>query len=288
MSGSSPVKLTRRGVWVVACAATAAVIAVVVGIASLFGSDAPRHHRPQLSGPASTTPAYFLGASATGTRLYAEPHDIKGEGAAKVLAALRELTANHGPDDPDYTTVWPKKSFTSASLDDDRIVVELGDRAIDRPAGVGPAQAVLGLQQAVYTADAAAGSDLPVEFTSGGDAATPLGMALTGPVQRDESFGLLAPVSLSSVADGVEVSGSLSAGGSVSGEVSTVDWLLKGPRHKVVRSGTAHARDGSWSTLIRLRGLAPGSYLLIARARTTGQTSASPGNYSDTRSVQVT
>ena len=283
MSSSSSVKLTRRGVWVLACAGVLAVVAVIAGIASLTGGDGPKHR--QLSGPTSTTPAYFLSGSATGTRLYAEPHSVRGDGDAKVLAALRELTTNHGPDDPDYTTVWPKKSFASASVGKDSIVVGLGGRATGRAQGISPAQAVLGLQQVVWTADAAAGSDLPVEFTG---SATALGMALTGAVRRDESFGLVAPVDLSSVAEGASFSGTLTAGGTVSGDVTSVAWKLTGPKHQVIRSGTAQAQDVSWSTgSVDLTSVNPGSYVLVADAGSTGQTSASRGNYSDTRNVQV-
>jgi hypothetical protein len=272
-------------VWVVACAAVVLVIALVAGIASLFGGDGPKHRSRPLTGPTTVVPAYFLGTSATGTRLYAEPHSVRGDGDAKVLAALRELTSNHGPDDPDYTTVWPKRSFTSVTVGKDSIVVGLGDRAAGRPKGLSPAQAVLGLQQLVWTADAAAGSDLPVELDG---ASTALGVAVTGVVRRDESFGLLAPVDLSSVAEGAELTGTMTAGGSVSGEVGRVEWRLKGPKHKVVRSGTATAEDGTWSTGdVDLAGVAPGSYVLVAKASATGQTSAARGNYSDDRSVQV-
>jgi hypothetical protein len=286
---------------VVAAAGLAAVVAavVVVGGAVAIGRLASGSPERAESPPAaaSTLTAYFLGNSPTGTRLYAEPHPGAGNDSARVLAALRLLAA--GPADPDYRTAWPRGSFRAATVEGDRVVVRLARAATRRPAGVSPAEAVLGLQQAVHTADAAIGRALPLEIAASGHR-TPRALGIAERrVVRDSSSTLTAPVDLGDLAEGTTASGHLTAGGAAGPDVTAVHWRLRaaGGHGATVRSGTASPTaptstgplaTSRWRTgPIDLGGLAAGDYVLIATARATGQTSAAPGNFSDSRDVTI-
>lgn len=294
MSATSPTPPRRRAP-VVAAAGLAAV--AVVAAAVVVGRLADGPDKADASGTPGTTAAYFLGPSPTGLRLYAEPHTVPAGGSARVLAALRLLAT--GPTDPDYRTAWPAGSFRSARVLSDRIVVGLSDAAARRPADLSPAAAVLGLQQAVYTADAAAGTALPLEVSiAGGQRPSALGISGRR-IVRDTSFGVTAPVDIGDLADGATATHTLTAGGSAGPDVTTVRWRLTsaGAGGATVRSGratpTAPGTTGPmgtshWTTgPIDLSGLAAGGYVLIARVTATGQTSASPGNFSDSRRVTI-
>ncbi|GAB2989853.1 hypothetical protein [Nocardioides montaniterrae] len=287
MSQTAPTKLTPRGVWVAGAVACVGVIALALIISALLGDGPRHHHRHRPSGPTSPVQVYFQAASPTGVRLYAEPHDVAGTGDDRVLAAVRALTARHGPDDPDYRTVWPAHSFSAASVEKDRIVIGLTAKATKRPRGVTAAEATIGLQQLAFTADAASDTNLPVEIVSpGSTTSSPLGIS-TGPIVRDQSLGLFAPVNLSHLADGARVSGTLTTGGTLTQDVHRIRWTLSDHRHQPVRHGSAKIMGGSFTLEADLKGLPAGTYVLTVRGRATGQTSGASRNYSDSRNVQV-
>ena len=94
-----------------------------------------RHHGRELVEPGARRTTRSPGRPAstssptppTGPRLFREfqavgaDHGPGAEGAARAPAVDRDA-----PNDPDYETLWPAGSFSAVTVEDDRIVVELG------------------------------------------------------------------------------------------------------------------------------------------------------------------
>ncbi len=279
---------------------------VVIGL----GDDEPGDDRPPAAGNPSTdsdvstsaAALYFLADTATGPRLYREFQAVTPttDPAQKVLFALQRLTADLGPRDKDYRTLWPADSFTAVQVEDDRILVSLGAEATLQQtdeAGTGP----LGVQQAVYTAEAALGDALPVAFESNGvPARQVLGVRIKALVDRDRSFVLTAPVNISDPSERLLVEdGTLRAKGTMATYVRRVEWTLSLGRDVVLEgqatpadseggdAGTTLGAPGWEIDDIDLSALAPGDYVFKVSALDVGQTSDSPVEYSDTRTITV-
>ncbi|WP_183095855.1 hypothetical protein, partial [Nocardioides stalactiti] len=245
---------------------------------------------------------YFVSDTSNGPRLFREFQAVtpSSDPAVKVLVALRRLTADVGPVDPDYETLWPADSFESVRVEDGRVVVVLGtDRAL-APTPV-EAEGRYGVQQAVYTAEAAISQTLPVSFEYDGRVARwVLGTRVGAVVDRDRSYDLTAPVNITDPAENLAVdTGVLLANGTQADNVRRVDWSLT-QNGVVVRSGRAVPTDitgpdaratlgaPGWETgPIDLSGLPPGSYVFRVTTTVEGQTSDRPSEFSDTRTITV-
>jgi phage baseplate assembly protein gpV len=288
-------------------AVTATVVAATFVVNGL-GDDPDGDGDPpvaQTSQAGPTTAAaglYFVGDTATGPRLFREFQaiGIAADPEQEVLLALQRLTADSGPRDPDYRTSWPADSFGSVRVEDDeRIVVELGTgEALEGD----PAAGRLGVQQAVYTAEAALGDALPVSFEWDGQPARQvLGLTVGTVVDRDRSFDITAPVNITDPAEQLAVEGDvLLANGTMASYVNEVAWSLRSEGGDAVLEGIAEQVDitgpdaratlGSpgWETgEIDVSGLAPGDYVFVAAVTDTGQTSDQPVEFSDTRTITV-
>ncbi|MEZ0578961.1 GerMN domain-containing protein [Nocardioides sp. MH1] len=303
--------------WVPLLAGAGAVAATVVTAAvvvSTVDDDAPDHDTPVASSSPSTDstepPAtaaagiYYVAETPTGPRLYREFQAVgsTSDPAQKVLIALQRLTTDSGPRDPDYRTLWPARSFSSVQVADDRVVVDLGtdDALVAGPGG--PAEGRYGVQQAVYTAEAALSQTLPVAFVRDGrPAPTVLGVKVGDLVDRDRSFDLTAPVNITDPGERLAVDGdTLQANGTISADVAgPVRWTLAHDGDVVVHGqaqplditgADARATLGApgWETEpIDISGLAPGTYVFTATVTGTGQTSDAPAQFSDTRTITV-
>lgn len=295
----------RRWLPVVAGAGalTAAVVAASVGLGDL-GTPADPPTAGSGDGSAesglSAAAVYFVSDSATGDRLYREFASVPATGgSAAVLGALRAITADPGPADPDYRTWWPADSFADAVVSDDEVVVEVADAALNRPDGASAEQARLGLQQAVYTAEAALGRTIPVRFEHGGAAAgRVLGVRVTDLVPRDTRYRVTAPVNLSSPVEGAEVRGTFRASGTIASYIDRVQWRLTDARGRVVRRGQslrdpAGGPDGTpnspgWATEpIDVSTLGSGTYRFTAQVRDNGKLTSVRARFSDDRDVVV-
>jgi hypothetical protein len=288
-----------------AVAATVVAATVVVGALQddPKGDDSP----PVADGTSQSGPTtaaaglYFVSDTVTGLRLFREFQavTITDDPAQKVLFALQRLTVDSGPRDHDYTTLWPADSFAAVRLEgDDRIVVELG--TADALEG-DPADGRFGVQQAVYTAEAALGEALPVSFEWNGEPARRvLGLQVGTVVARDRGFDLTAPVNITDPAEDLAIEdGSLVANGTMATYVRDVQWsvqqddeiLLEGDAVPVDITGPdARATLGSpgWETEeIDVSALAPGDYEFVVMVVDTGQTSDSPAKFADTRTITV-
>jgi len=287
-----------------AVAATMVAGAVVV---NGLNDDPARNDDPPVAATSDARPItaaaalYFVSDTVTGPRLFREFQavGIAADAEQKVLLALQRLTV--GPRDPDYETLWPADSFGNVRLEDERIVVELG--ASEALEG-NPADGRFGVQQAVYTAEAALlDPQLAVSFEWDGEPARQvLGFKVGAVVARDRSFNLTAPVNITNPAEQLAVEdGTLFADGTMATYiVDEVTWsLAPAGGSDAVREGTAEPAEttgsdatatlGSpaWETEIDVSGLAPGDYVFTVRVTDVGQTSDQPSEFSDTRTITV-
>ncbi|KAA1426196.1 hypothetical protein [Nocardioides antri] len=296
--------------WAPLLVGAGAVAATVVAATFVFGGlgdDPEPDHDIPIAGTSSTdgpttaaAGVYFVGETPTGPRLFREFQAVTrtADPEQKVLYALQRLTFDLGPRDPDYRTLWPSDSFSAVRLEDDRIVVELGtDGALTGDSGLGR----LGVQQAVYTAEAALGERLPLAFEWNGELAREvLGLFVAATVDRDSSFALTAPVNISDPSEGLRVDvDTWSANGTMSTNVRRVAWTLSLDGDVVLRGRAEPAAiDGpdaratlgapGWETgEIDLSGLAPGDYVFEVTGLDVGQTSDAAREFSDTRTITV-
>lgn len=273
--------------------ATAAVVAVGALAGRLGPIDGDRADRtPTASTAPSDTQAaavYFVAATPTGARLFREFQSvpITADASALALDALQRLEADAGPDDPDYRTLWPDSAFTDVTVGDDWISIEVTDAALEPPDESDRADAVLGVQQAVYTAEAAAGSSLPVAFEhDGAPVRTILGVDVDRVVSRMP--GVRAPVNISDPTEALAAGDALTARGTVAPIADRVpreiSWQLRGPDGAIAASGTATVDERSWDTgAIDVSDLAPGVYTFSVGAASDAEDLVA----GDTRTITV-
>lgn len=260
----SPAHAARRW-WYAAGGTVLATAAAVTAFAVVGGEDDAREpgaaHHSHATDPAHTTPftvqlipAYYLGETADGWRLFREFHAVIGEDPA--AAALETLQSP--ADDPDYESPWGPGSFDSARLVDGVIEVELGDGVpdSDHPGDD------LSRQQVVYTLQGALQTQAPVQFVRHG---RPVGEPLDSRPQND----VLNLVSIADPAEGETYEGSFTARGRANSFEATVHWQIEDDG-RVVREGFTTAagwgdRLYPWAAEIDLAGLAEGTYTFVVR-----------------------
>jgi hypothetical protein len=220
------------------------------------------------SDEASAVPAYYVGTTPQGDRLYRE--FIQVAGADRLVATAAAITSGD-PVDPDYRTLWPQGRFASVTRTADAIEVELDGDAWLTAGSLQPAQAKLAVQQLVYSLQGVIGERLPVRVTYDGKPATtllgvPVGDGLTAAPELD----VLALVNVTEPAEGSVVSGTFTASGRASSFEATVPWEIQDSSGKVVLENSAMA-DGwtdklyPWTAEVDVSELPPGSYTFIAR-----------------------
>jgi len=288
--------------------AVAATVVAATFLVSGWGDDDNPDDQPPVAGSSSVAPItsaagiYFVSDTDSGPRLFREFQAIgtTTDPSERVLLALQRLTADVGPRDPDYRTLWPSGSFAAVRVEDDRVVVELGtDAALEGSDGAGVGR--YGVQQAVYTAEAALGDALPVAFEWNGEPTRQvLGLRVGTVVDRDRSYDVTAPVNITDPAENLAVEdGTLRANGTMATYVTDVAWaLLQGS--DVVRDGRAISVDitgpDARATLgapgweideVDISDLAPGDYVFVVSVTDVGQTSDQTADFSDTRTITV-
>jgi Immunoglobulin-like domain of bacterial spore germination len=272
--------------WYAAGAAVLAAASVVTGVAVVNGPDHGPVPGPTTSEATRVTALYFVGDTPTGPRLYREWQLMSGG----PLAALQAITEAQGPDDPDYTTVWPKGEFTSVSIDGDSINVGVDVKHLARP-GFTRAERGLFMQQVVYTVQAAVGQTLPVEFSDYPFADAPGSTTISiGSIGRAPENEVLSPVSISDPAEGTRVSGSFVARGRANSFEATVPWQIRRGTDELVAQGSAMAEGTgdhlyAWETKIDVSDLTPGTYTFVAM--TDDPSAEGPGPTYDTRTIII-
>ena len=277
----------RRG-WYLTGGAILAAASVVTAVNVVTNDgDRPRRNNPATA-VEHTAGLYFVGESPVGPRLYREWQQVSGG----PLADLEAITVEHGPNDPDYTTLWPADLFASVAVRDDVIEIGLGDWT-GPDYDIDPAYVRAYLQAVVYTAQAATETQLPVQFIRDGEpAGDPFGVVQgTGPIEREPQNEILALVNISDPTEGMTVSGSFVATGRANSFEATVPWQIT-TEQGVVKEGFATAlghgdRLYEWETTVDVSDLAPGHYTFVAMTSDPSGGAEGSGPFTDTRTIIV-
>jgi hypothetical protein len=297
---------SRRG-WYVAAGAVLAAAAVVVTVAVVPPGDPDRGGVPAGDAGSPTTtqattqvtdnppPAraraiYYVGDTPDGPALFREFQLVAHDPSEQTVA----LATTPSADDPDYRTLWPTElhgvSFDRVGEDWGWAVV-IPDELTRRPTGMSETEAVLAVQQVVYTIQAFSRTTTGVRFlTSQGYSLTVLGVRVPqGGVMRDPD--VLADVSISDPTEARTVTGSFTARGVADSFEATVPWRVLDSDGAVVVSGTATAggfgRLSAWKARIDVSALPPGTYTFEASTFDPSG-GEGPGATVDTRSITVT
>ncbi|NPC98358.1 Gmad2 immunoglobulin-like domain-containing protein [Nocardioides sp. zg-DK7169] len=237
----------------------------------------------------ATVPAYFVGETPQGLRLFREFHRVSG---ADPLAAAAELVTSGSPRDPDYRTLFPAGTFASVEHTDGKFVATLADDAWQQaPAGMSKKDAALAVQQLVHTLQGVQQQRSPLEVVLDGSPTTLLGVDTAGGVRNADQLSTLALVNVTTPSEGASVSGTVTAEGLASSFEATVPWEVR-RGDEVVLDGFATA-DGwmdrlyPWRVEVDLSGLEPGKYTFVARTDDPSGGAEGNGPTEDTKTINV-
>lgn len=231
-------------------------------------SGTPSDATPSDAPEADVIPAYYVGDTPQGDRLFREFTQVSG--VEPLVAAAAALTAGD-PVDPDYRTLWPSGRFASVTRTDEAIVVEVAEESWLSRGKLDAAQARLAVQQLVLTLQGVVGERLPVTVAyDGAPADTLLGVdAIRGLTARPQ-LDVLALVNVTEPAEGTVVGDTFTATGRASSFEATVPWTVEDSTGKVVLEGFATAEGWldklhPWQVEIDAGSLPAGAYTFIAR-----------------------
>lgn len=270
---------TRR--WAAVGGGSVLAVAATVTAIALVGNPSPTATDPDVvdtPGPSPVTtavPAYFVGETPTGERLYREFQPVAD--AVTGLAGLGLLET--GPADPDYSSLWPDGSFEDQLSDPEAGVVHvyLTDEAPADPSD-------LALQQVVYTVGAGFQEPLSVTFHRDG--------SVLATVDRSPQLDTLSRVSLSDPSEGQRVSGTLDVKGVANSYEANVLWRIVAGGNEVdggyfTAEGWMGEKLFPFSGEIDVSSLDPGSYTLIVETDDPSGGAEGPGAYSDSRTFVI-
>jgi hypothetical protein len=296
------VPMSRPRSWM-AVVGVAAAVAVIGGVAFAAGALQGNNddHTPVGTGPSSrhsttpvtpptssapTTPTSSGTTAPAGTKAYAvyyvgdDPtgkpvlfREFHSGAAATSNADLAVADLATLPLDPDYRTPWHPGDLTSITLDSgaDVIDVALGTASLhDRPAGMSAAYARAAIQQVIYTAQAAFGKRLGVQFTWHGNPVDQVfGEPTSEPLSQGKVLQVCSLMSISNPNEGAQVSGMLTVTGVNNGFEATVNVYLErnGKRFLMtptMASGAYEDKLFPWKATLDLSKVQPGEYTLVA------------------------
>jgi hypothetical protein len=278
-----PRRSTARRWGLVTGAGALAVAATVTAIA-LANGPSPVSTEPDVaddptgsggSGETTAVPAYFVGETPAGDRLFREFQAVEGETPG--VSGLELLES--GPTDPDYTSLWPTGSFEDRISDSGSglVHVYLTDAAPAEPSE-------LAMQQVVYTVRAGLQEQVEVAFHRGGEKLATVAAA--------PQLQILSLVNLSDPSEGLVTRDTLRVEGVANSPEATVLWRIE-QDSTVVADGffTAEGWMGTrlfpFSEDIDVSSLDPGPYTLIVETDDPSGGSEGPGAYSDSRSFVI-
>ncbi|WP_435771100.1 Gmad2 immunoglobulin-like domain-containing protein [Nocardioides sp. SYSU DS0651] len=237
----------------------------------------------------AAVPAYYVGRTPTGDRLYREFRRVPAD---DLLTAAAAAVTDGDPLDPDYRTLWPGGRFAGVTQEQDAIVVEVADESWLGRAGLSAAEARLAVQQLVYTLQGTVGDRLPVRVEhEGRPAQTLLGVRVGSGLTARPQLDVLALVDVTEPTEGATVGETFTANGRASSFEGTVVWEVLDEDGAVVLNGFAQA-DGwvdrlyPWETQVSTTSLAPGSYTFVARTDDPSDGEGS-GPTEDTKRITV-
>lgn len=220
---------------------------------------------PEPAGETTAAPAYFVGETPQGPRLYREFQQV--DAADPLLATARLLVSGEALD-PDYRTLLPGIQFSSVTEESDRIVVTVpDDQWAARPSGTSKNDATIAVQQLVYSLQGVAQARLPVAVqTEAGESVTLLGVRT--PVKHRPQLQVLAFVNITSPEEAATVSGTFTASGVASSFEANVPWEIR-QDGEVVMDGFATAegwmdRLYPWTVEVDVSMLPPAAYEFVA------------------------
>lgn len=241
-----------------------------------------------------TVPAYFVGETPQGPRLFREFRKVESDNPLEEAAAL--VTAGDVLDG-DYRTLFASNAISSISFSDGAgaIVVQLADDSwAARPDGMSKRDARLAVQQLVYTLQGVQQSRSPVLFQVDADPAPVFGIDTSGGVTAAPELDVLALVSVTTPEEGSTVSGSFTASGVASSFEATVPWEIRqgdnlGP---VVKQGFSTAEGWMdklypWETEVDVSDLEPGTYSFVALTDDPSGGAEGAGPTEDSKTITV-
>jgi hypothetical protein len=242
----------------------------------------------------ATVPAYFVGETPQGPRLFREFRKVEIDNPLEEAAAL--VTAGDVLDG-DYRTLFTSNAIDSISFSAGAgaIVVQLVDDSwAARPDAMTKRDARFAVQQLVYTLQGVQQTRSPVLFQVDADPATVFGIDTSGGVTAAPELDVLALVNVTAPEEGSTVSGSFTASGVASSFEATVPWEIRqgndlGP---VVKQGFSTAEgwmDGlyPWETEVDVSDLEPGTYSFVALTDDPSGGAEGAGPTEDTKTITV-
>lgn len=233
-----------------------------------------------------TVPVYFTGETPQGTRLYREFRRVD---AADPLGAALTLAASGDALDPDYGTVLPAGAFSTSGQAEVRLP---DDSWTGLPGGMAEGDALLGIQQLVYTAQGVLQSRDPITFTDSSGAATQVfNVASEDGFTAADPLRTLALVSVTAPEEGATVGDTFTATGVSSSFEATTPWEIRDSDGSVVLDGFATAEGWMdklypWESEIDVSSLEPGEYTFIARTDDPSD-GEGPGPTQDSKTIIV-
>ena len=294
---------TSSGRWVpLTLAAAVATVAVIGGagwLAQREPSDPPAAEpgSPKVSAPQPRTPlagpertatlyVFYVGDTAVGPRLFPEVRTFTGVRGTDLEAAV-QAAIGRPPLDPDFRSWTPSDGLTAdAEFKDGHLTIDVSE-VLRRPPGMSDQEATAMLQSLVATAQTAAETKAPVEFTVNG-APVPklLGIDTSAPVPAGNFDDIASPVIINSPGEGQTVNTRFQVEGQAATFEANVVWELK-QGDKVVRHGfTTAAACCTLSYYSFTVTAPPGKYTLVVHD-TDESDGEGVGTSQDTKQITV-
>ena len=205
---------------------------------------------------------YYVMDATTGPRLYREEHIIEpvdgsGGGVPPAALAIEEMLTT-GPDDRDYTSLWPDDIVLRAySVKGDIATVDLSDFV-----AVGAAYEGVSVQQLVYTVTANDKSVKKVRLLVDGKTPPSGHQDWSAPVAREPMVDVQGLIWLLSPAEGSTVSSPVEIAGYGTAFEGTINWEVRreGSDEVVAEGFTQGGSMGEFAEFTDSVELEPGTY----------------------------
>jgi hypothetical protein len=239
-----------------------------------------------------TVPVYFVGDTPSGPRLFREFRRVP---AGDPVGAALDLAASGDALDPDYRTLLPQGDFDATGIKaaGGTIDIALPDDSWTRlPSGTSESEALLAVQQVVYTAQGVLQSRSPVTFTdSAGNATQVFGIASEDGFPAANPIRTLGLVNITAPEQGQAVGSTFTASGVASSFEANVPWEVRDSSGTVVLHGAATAEGWMdklypWQATVDVSSLAPGTYTFVASTDDPSDGEGS-GPTRDTKTITV-
>jgi hypothetical protein len=214
-------------------------------------------------------PAYFVGETPVGKRLFREFRSVEADNPVDEALAL--ISAGDTLD-PDYSTLLSGGALRMTSYDEAALVALPDDSWAQRPSGMSANDAKLAVQQIVYTLQGALQKRLPLQFYVGDEPVDIFGIPTPTKTQgytAADELDVLAFVNVTTPEQGQSVSGTFTASGVASSFEGTVPWEVRDEAGAKVLDGFAQAEGWvdklyPWQSEVDVSTLAPGTYTFVA------------------------